>query len=155
MATPTLKVEIAFDSDPLTASPTWTDVTEYVRDNSVRISRGRPTELDTFAAGQCSFTLDNRDARFSPLNSSSTYNGKLLPGKQVRITGSYGGTDYRLFRGFITSWPQRYSAGKKDAIVPIVAYDALAKLNELDLSDPVRDYMESLGTLSNLWRSLD
>ncbi len=155
MATPTLKVEIAFDSDPLTASPTWTDVTEYVRDNSVRISRGRPTELDTFAAGQCSFTLDNRDARFSPLNSSSTYNGKLLPGKQVRITGSYGGTDYRLFRGFITGWPQRYSQGKKDAIVPIVAYDALSKLNEMSLSDPVRDYMEACGTLTNLWRSLD
>lgn len=142
MATPTLKVEIAFDSDPLTASPTWTDVTSYVRNSpGVRISRGRPTELDTFAAGQCSFTLDNRDARFSPLNSSSTYNGKLLPGKQVRITGSYGGTDYRLFRGFITGWPQRYSQGKKDAIVPIVAYDALSKLNEMSVSSFMYGYL--------------
>ena len=153
MTTPTLTVEIAFDSDPLTASPTWTDVTSYVRNSpGVRISRGRPTELDTFAAGQCSFTLDNRDARFSPLNSSSTYNGKLLPGKQVRITGSYGGTDYRLFRGFITGWPQRYSQGKKDAIVPIVAYDALAKLNEMDLPDMVE---ESLAGSTTFLRHFD
>lgn len=156
MTTPTLKVEIAFDSDPLTASPTWTDVTAYVRDSpGVRISRGRPTELDTFAAGQCSFTLDNRDARFSPLNSSSTYNGKLLPGKQVRVTGSYGGTDYRLFRGFIVGWPQRYASGKTDAVVPITAYDAFAKLNEMTLSDPVYDYMDSIGGLRSLWRGLD
>lgn len=153
--TPTLKVEIAFDDTPLTVSPTWTDVTDYVRDNSARISRGRPTELDTFTAGQCSFTLDNRDGRFSPLNASSPYVNKLLPGKQVRITATYSGTDYRIFRGFITGWPQRYSQGKKDAIVPIVAYDALSKLNETDLSDPVYDYITSLGTVLSFHRTLE
>ena len=154
MTTPTLKVEIAFDDTPLTVSPTWTDVTAYVRDTpGVRISRGRPTELDTFTAGQCSFTLDNRDGRFSPLNASSPYVNKLLPGKQVRVTATYSATDYRIFRGFITGWPQRYSQGKKDAIVPIVAYDALARLNEIDLSDPVYDYMVSIGGLTRLMRN--
>ncbi len=153
--TPTLKVEIAFDDDPLTVSPTWTDVTSSVRDGSVRISRGRPTELDTFTAGQCSFTLDNRDGEFSPLNSGSTYNGKLLPGKQVRVTATYSSTDYRLFRGFITGWPQRYAQGKKDAIVPIVAYDAFARLNETDLADPMLAYLESATGLTSLWRNLD
>jgi len=153
--TPTLKVEIAFDDDPLTVSPTWTDVTGSVRDGSVRISRGRPTELDTFTAGQCSFTLDNRDGEFSPLNSGSTYNGKLLPGKQVRVTATYSSTDYRLFRGFCVGWPQRYAQGKKDAIVPIVAYDALSKLNETTLPDRVLTYMESLGGLTRCLRTFD
>jgi hypothetical protein len=154
MTTPTLTVEIAFDDDPLTVSPTWTDVTAYVRDNpGVRISRGRPTELDTFTAGQCSFSLDNRDGEFSPLNSGSTYNGKLLPGKQVRVTATYSSTDYRLFRGFITGWPQRYAQGKKDAIVPIVAYDALSKLNELVMPDFMYDYMSrEIGTLVGVFR---
>jgi hypothetical protein len=156
MTTPTLKVEIAFDDDPLTVSPTWTDVTAYVRDNpGVRISRGRPTELDTFTAGQCSFTLDNRDGEFSPLNSGSTYNGKLLPGKQVRVTATYSSTDYRLFRGFCVGWPQRYAQGKKDAIVPIVAYDALSKLNETTLPDRMLDYVLSIATPWRFLRSFD
>ncbi len=155
MTTPTLKVEIAFDDDPLTVSPTWTDVTAYVRDSpGVQISRGRPTELDTFTPGRCTFTLDNNDGEFSPLNSSSTYNGKLLPGKQVRVTATYSSTDYRLFRGFITGWPQRYAEGKRDAIVPILAFDALSKLNELPLDDQVVDYMLSLGSLHSFHRTL-
>ncbi len=134
MTTPTLKVEIAFDDDPLTVSPTWTDVTAYVRDSpGVQISRGRPTELDTFTPGRCSFTLDNNDGEFSPLNSGSSLAGKLLPGKQVRVTATYSSTDYRLFRGFITGWPQRYAEGKRDAIVPILAFDALSKLNEIEI----------------------
>lgn len=153
--TPTLKVEIAFDDDPLTVSPTWTNVTSSVRDGSVRISRGRPTELDSFTAGSCSFTLDNRDGEFSPLNSGSTYNGKLLPGKQVRITATYSSTDYVLFRGFITGWPQRYAQGKTDAIVPITAYDAFARLNETSLPDRVLTYMESLGGLTRCLRTFD
>jgi hypothetical protein len=58
-----------------------------------------------------------------------------------------------MFRGFITGWPQRYASGKKDAIVPIVAYDAFSKLAGLELSERLYDYMANdIGGLERLYR---
>lgn len=147
---PQLVVEVAFADDPLTASPTWTDVSAYVRAvNGVRVSRGKQTEIETTASGSCSLVLDNRDRRFDPTFASGPYFGQLLPRRGIRIRALWNGTYYPVFRGFVESWPQRYMF-KKDASVPLSAYDGLAVLAESEVRSGTVEYLQSLGSLSFL-----
>ena len=150
MPTPTLTVEVSFVSSPLTASPTWVDVTQYVRHSpGIRISRGRPSESSTFSAGQLSLTLNNRDRRFDPLHSAGPYFGNLTPRKQIRVRATHSATTYDLFRGFVTGWPTQYPQVGRDAVTEIVAYDALALLNETTMPDQVYRYADT--TIGSLW----
>lgn len=130
---PTLMVEIAFADSPLTVSPTWTNVTQWVRDGSVAITRGKQSELETFGQSSCSFVLNNRDRRFDPDYGSSPYN--LTGRKQVRVSAVWSGTTYRLWRGVLESFPQAYANGNVDAVVPVTAYDLLTFLAEERLED--------------------
>tara|TARA_R110000868_G_scaffold11064_3_gene54331 strand:- start:1584 stop:3461 length:1878 start_codon:yes stop_codon:yes gene_type:complete len=130
---PTLLVEIAFADSPLTVSPTWTNVTQWVRDGSVAITRGKQSELETFGQSSCSFVLNNRDRRFDPDYGSSPYN--LTGRKQVRVSAVWSGTTYRLWRGVLESFPQAYANGNVDAVVPVTAYDLLTFLAEERLED--------------------
>jgi hypothetical protein len=141
---PQLVVEIAFTSDPLTASPTWTDVSVYVRSvNGISINRGKQTEIQTTASGSLSLTLDNRDRRFDPTFTTGPYYGNLLPRKAIRIRALWNGTYYPMFRGFVEAWPQRFMF-KKDASVPLSAYDALAVLAESEVRPAVVEYLDTL-----------
>lgn len=87
MANPSAKVEIGFGSAWDAASPTWTDVTSYVR--AVEVKRGRNGDLDPFDIGTAYVQLDNRDGRFNPINTASPYYPNVIPRKQLRITGTY------------------------------------------------------------------
>ena len=66
MSEPTFTVRIAFASDPLDASPSWTTVSGVRR---ISISRGRNHELDRMEAGRATVVLDNRSGDFWPDNS--------------------------------------------------------------------------------------
>ena len=157
MPTPTLTVEVSFVSSPLTASPTWVDVTQYVRHSpGIRISRGRPSESSTFSAGQLSLTLNNRDRRFDPLYSAGPYFGNLTPRKQIRVRATHSATTYDLFRGFVTGWPTQYPQVGRDAVTSIVAYDGLAFLNEITMPDQVYRYSNTtVGSLFRYFRQAD
>ena len=56
MAYPTTKIEISFAAadGPYTPSPTWTDVTAYVRE--INITRGRTTYTETFPSSSAQVT---------------------------------------------------------------------------------------------------
>ena len=119
---PSLKVEIAFESDPYAATPVWTDVTVYVR-GEVSIKRGRNVELGSNEAGTAAFVLENLDGRFDPLNTVSPYAPYVLPYRQVRITGSDGTTVYPIFRGFVERFPQTWAQGGNYGTVNVTAVD--------------------------------
>ena len=91
-------VEIAFADSPYVVSPTWTDVTSYVR--GMEIDRGVNDDWDLVASGSASVTLSNLDRRFDPFNTTGPYYGNLLPRRQIRIRATHGGTTYDVFRGF-------------------------------------------------------
>jgi len=149
---PTLKVEIAMVSDPLTLAPTWVDVSAYVRRTpGVSIRRGRQRELDNFDAGSCHITLSNRDRRFDPSYAAGPYFGNLLPRKQIKVTATWLAVDYVMFQGWVTGWPQTMAPpGSKDAMVTIEAVDALAWLaNNRVPTDLVYSYANTtIGSLS-------
>lgn len=162
MASPVLKVEIAFTSDPLDTTPTWVDVTEYVRATSsggggMSSRRGKSPDVDRFEAGTCQVTLSNRDRRFDPSHVAGPHFGDLIPRKQIRVSATWAAVDYPMFTGNVTGWPQGFGAGGKDATVTIEAVDALAVLAGMDLpNDLVYDYADvTLGSLAFFLRQAD
>lgn len=128
MAYPTPAIYIAFTDGPYVESPTWTDVTSYVR--SVAIRRGKSSEQETFGTGTASVVLDNRDNRFNPFNTSGTYYGNLLPRRQIKIETTVSGTTYAVFRGFVSGWPVEYTDSGYDSTVALDCYDLLGLMSD-------------------------
>lgn len=120
---PQCVIEIGFDDGPYVSEPAWTDVTEYVR--SVTVRRGRSDDLSPFV-GTATVELDNRDRRFDPFNTSSVYNGKLVPRRQIRIRAAAGASTYPVFRGYVAGWPVSYTDAGFDSTVTVECFDALA-----------------------------
>ena len=141
MAYPVPKVEIAFNDGPYVASPTWTDVTSYVRE--LTTDRGRDDDWGDFS-GSASVVLDNRTRLFDPFYTSGTYYGKLLPRRQIKISSVYGATTYPVFRGFIDGWPPTWTDAGKDSTVTLSCFDALGLLASDSLpADWSRNYILS------------
>ena len=78
---------------------------------SVSILRGRANVNDDFGAGSAIIELRNDDALYSPFDTGSALNGKLVPGKTVRIFAVIEGTIYPLFYGYTADFAQDRDAG--------------------------------------------
>lgn len=132
---PTVTVEVDFTSDVLAATPSWTDVTSYVRAWSC--TRGRNHELQRIDAGTATLTLDNPDGRFTPGNAAGTYYPNVVPRRRLRISAVWSAVTYRLFTGYIQSWklipggwPDKWSQ------VEVAATDAFLILSGIPLESP-------------------
>jgi hypothetical protein len=142
MPYPVAVVEIAFTDGPYVVSPTWTDVTSYVR--GMDISRGVPDDWTLQADGSATVTLSNRDRRFDPFNTTGPYYGNLLPRRQIRIRATHASTTYDVFRGFIAGWPPEWTDAGTDSTVTLFCFDALQLLGSSSLpADWSRDYILS------------
>jgi len=152
-----LVVEIAFTTAPLNTTPSWTDVSQYVRHvNGVQIQRGRSSEQSDFSPGTATVTLSNRDRRFDPRHASGPNYGNLLPGKAIRIRATWAAVNYPVFFGFIESWPQEYADGNVDATVTLTCLDGLTVLSELVQPDPVFKYtLSTIGSCALFLRNCD
>ena len=101
---PNFVCEIAWGSNPGDTSPSWTDVSAYLR--GFQISRGRQYELNQSQAGTCNIVLKNLDRRFDPTYTSSPYYPNIVPMVPVRISAVSLGVTYRLFTGYVERYPQ-------------------------------------------------
>ena len=147
---PVVGVFVAFDDGPYVADPDWVEVTDYVRDVSIR--RGRQDDLQQFPSGSCSIVFDNRDRLFDPFNTAGAYYGKLKPRRQVRVVGQWNGVNYPLFRGFVAGWPVEFTEGGKDSTVTVDCFDLVGLLATEKLPvDWVNDYALSLSP-AHYWR---
>lgn len=124
-------VEVAFTTDPTSEIPIWTDVTQYVVQMNIR--RGRQRELDVIEPGTASFTLDNDDRRFDPLNTASPYYPNIKPVKRIRVRAIWNSQIYNVFSGYAAGWPQEYP-GKHRTTVSLDAVDATGFLSFADLT---------------------
>jgi hypothetical protein len=150
MAYPTAIVSIAFDDGPYVVSPTWTNVTSYVRE--LTIDRGTDDDWNLVASGAATVTLSNTTRLFDPFNTSGTYYGKLLPRRQIKIEASYGGSTYPVFRGFIDGWPPTWTDAGFDSTVTLSCFDALDLLGSAPMP-PVWSsrYINDLGA-EHFWK---
>ncbi|MFF9898506.1 carbohydrate binding domain-containing protein [Streptomyces longispororuber] len=81
-----LVVEAGFGSTMSTASPAWTDITQWVdMTGGISIERGASDELAEVQAGTCSLVLDNADGRFTAGLASSPYYPNVKKNVPVRV----------------------------------------------------------------------
>jgi len=140
---PTTQVYIAFNDGPYVASPTWTEVTTYVR--QINTQRGRQDEQSNFESGNATVVLDNRSRIFDPFYTSGTYYGKLLPRRQIKIEATISSVVYPVFRGFIEGWPVAITDAGYDTTVTVQCFDALGLLSDEEMPDDISStYLLSL-----------
>lgn len=78
------------------------DVSNVV--DSVTTMRGRNLQADVFQTGTLTLRIVDQNGDFNPQNPNSPYYGLLTPMRKVAITATYGGVEYPIFSGFITSY---------------------------------------------------
>ena len=142
---PDVRVRIAFDSDPLDASLTWSDVSGDVRE--AHTSRGRNHELDRMEAGTAVIVLTNLDGDYWPDNAGGAYYGDVKVMKPVDIQAIWDGTIYPAFRGFIESWtPGWLGEGGYGAVMTLNCVDGLKVLSLQVVNDGTGYSAEASGT---------
>lgn len=122
---PVPKIEIAPTDTLLATSPTWVDITSFVREIDVTLS-GRQKDLDEMESASGTMTLNNDDRRFDPTNSAGPY-WPLRAEMQMRITVTYNGGTWTVFRGFVrgfdvawdSDWEPRSGEGHAETMVEI------------------------------------
>lgn len=131
---PTLTLNAALTTKP-TASPTWTDLSDRLRaTGTLRVVRGRQTELDVCQPGRLDVLLGNRDRELDPENAAGSYYGNLLPRKRVQLLATWDGIEYPVYAGYVwPGWAQSWPA-RNDAVVPLRAVDGLDLLARRVLS---------------------
>lgn len=123
-----LKVEIfpGYTPATYTGSLSGTDITSYVRlEEGITFNRGAQDETSFPSGGRCSFTLNNRDYRFTPDNTSSSLFPNFKNRLPVRI--SYGSTPTVVWTGFVETVEENWNGGLQ-ATVTVTANDRLAML---------------------------
>lgn len=119
-----------------TDSIAWTDISSYVRALSTDWSRSR--ELNRQPANVLSLTLNNRDGRFSPGNTSGPFVvagvSKIRPRIAVRVRATWASVTYPIYYGFVTNWQDNLPFVGKDMVATVQATDALSllTLNAID-----------------------
>ena len=128
----TMTVEIAVGSDPYDATPTWTDVSDYLE--GITITRGTaPTTIPQAIAGVATVTFNNDDGRFDPYSILSPYY-PLAIANPIRVSVEYASTTYRLYYGFVTAWNVTYPDTGLRSLTDAVAADYLQILNQAGIA---------------------
>lgn len=145
-----LVVEIGFDSDPFDETQSYTDISQYVRQFSIK--RGRINELAQFVAGSATVLLSNTDNRFNPTQTthyydSSTGRSKIQPYKVLRISAVHNSVTYRLFYGYLTNIPVKFVAEGADSTTTFVAVDLMKLLQQETLES--RSWLAGKSGFSN------
>jgi hypothetical protein len=125
MAVPTLKCQVAFASNPLASSPTWTDISALCSRDGFTYSRGRASELDQIQAGRATVVLQSINREFEPGYSGSPYYPNVTPGHPFRLLATWSGVDYPLFQGFVESFKPGGTTSEGAPATILTASDAV------------------------------
>lgn len=124
-------VEVAFATQPMSTSPVWTDISEYViTDSPMQIVRGRNDEFSRVQPGTLSIMLDNSDGRFTRGNTGSPYSPNVRNGRRIRVSYVFNGVIRRRFDGHVNNWPITWQQPTY-APVTITATDRFKRFGQL------------------------
>lgn len=101
---------------------------------NISITRGYNLLQDQFDTGRCTFRVVDPNAYFNPQNTASPYYGKLLPLRKVKISGTYSGTTYTLFSGYIDSYNYTYPKDQDTGFVEITCNDGFRLMNMANIT---------------------
>jgi hypothetical protein len=109
------------------------DVSDVV--DSITTMRGRNAQADVFQTGTLTLRIVDQNGDFNPQNPSSPYYGLLTPMRKVQITATYGGNEYPIFSGFITSYTTTTPKMATDVVyTTITAVDAFRLFNNSQIT---------------------
>ena len=109
------------------------DVSNQV--NKIEIIRGRNAQADQFQTGTLSLRIVDQNGDFNPQNPASPYYELLNPMRKVLISGTYAGTTYPMFSGFITSYTTSTPQNATDVVyTTISAVDAFRLAQNAQIS---------------------
>lgn len=124
MAAYTDILEIAFGSQPMAASPVWTDVSRWLLPDTIEVTFGRPNEFGEVTPATLSFKLDNSDGRFTQDLITSPYWPNVKLGRRVRWTRIRDGAAWQRFDGHANNFPTRWhQTDASYAVAEITATD--------------------------------
>lgn len=103
------------------------DLTDSTRQITIR--RGRNMTRDTYEAGNAVVRIYDPTGRFNPQNTSSDLYGYLTPLRKLRVSATYGGSNYYLFSGYTTDYVYSYDQAENVSYVDINATDAFRLFN--------------------------
>ena len=125
-------VEIGFGSTWQTepAAIAWERVTDYVLNApGLVMRRGASSARGRVDVGSLSLSLLNNDRRFDPTYTAGPFYGLLKPGVPIRVKHRpLGQSEFSVWYGSVSSWPQRYDMGNRFSWVPLECYDGFDKL---------------------------
>ena len=130
---PDLKVEFAPTADASTTSPTWVNITSYVRmSDGVSFERGRNDERAAAQPGQMTLVLNNTSGRFTPgLTSGAYYPLYIRCPIRVSFKPPGAGSYTVMWTGLVDEWAPDWSNGR--ATCRVSASDRLAVLQRQTL----------------------
>jgi hypothetical protein len=109
------------------------DVSDQV--DGITTTRGRNAQADLFQTGTLTLRIVDQDGDFNPQNAAGPYYGLLTPLRKVQITGTYAGTEYPMFSGFITSYTTTTPKMATDVVyTTITAVDAFRLFTNSQIS---------------------
>lgn len=155
MATPTLRVSIAWSTAITSAPPTrghasWTDVTNKVK--AVGTRSGLNFDTGAIEASTATITLENSDGRFTQENDAGIYYPNVRPFKWTLIEATLdGGTTWNtLFIGIIsTISPTWYMRQGGHTVIECVDTMRLMVLTTISMSRPAEPAGQRMGAIHN------
>jgi hypothetical protein len=108
----TVEAALGADLTDVPAAWVWTDITAWVLSRyRITIERGGADESpnSSFRPSRVTFTLDNRDGRFTPTNPTGAWYGTWGLDTPIRVTVNASGSDVTRITAFVSalqhSWP--------------------------------------------------
>jgi len=131
-----------------TAPGVWTDISGDVYERSpIIIARGKSDEQSLAQAQRLTFTLENRDGKYSPRNPLSTLYGSI--GRNIPVRCKIDSGAFTRFYGYIPDIAPRWNEKHSDNFIEVEAYGILRRLSQGQpvISNALRDYVLSQSTL--------
>lgn len=98
------------------------DLTDMVY--SIKITRGRNIQKDTYEAGTAVIRVMDPNSWFNPQNTQSPFYGYLLPLRKIRVSATTTTTQAFLFSGYVTEYRYTYPTNQETGFVDIFVSDA-------------------------------
>lgn len=119
------------DEDRYDGFVLFDDITTAVR--SVEITRGKSSlTYEHFDAGTCALNIGDFNSTFLPDEPNSPYYPNIKPLRQVRVSATWSGETFILFRGFVDNWGVRWEPRQDFAEVTVQSTDATKLLANFD-----------------------
>jgi hypothetical protein len=135
------------------------DTSQIIIDVSNQVSKidtrkERNLFQDKYLSGTATVRIIDENGDWNPQNTSSPYYPNLVPLRSIIISADYSGTDYPIFKGYITEYLYTYPKDQEIGYVDLVCSDAFRLIFNSNVTT-VTGAVAGEGTGTRVGRILD